>query len=315
MARSRMPTAPARSSRARPTSKISFVGSSSTNSDGQVELKITYGQSVASWLEFNILVAASGVAGTEGRTSYQGVLPVLADAISDPDVEPAFRLGPYGTAGQPGGADDQSRRARPACSAPTRTDAVTITLVGMPGCGKSTVGRHLARHLGLRLVDSDHEIEKRIGMPIRSWFEAPRRSRFPRHRAAGDRAAVRARQRRRAGHRRRRGAARTPTASGCAQRTHVFYLRSTPEELFRRLRHDTHRPLLQVADPLRRLRELYRERDPLYRQTAHYIIETGRPSVPTLVNMVLMQLELAGLVDPQRVPSPIDAARAMRRRR
>jgi hypothetical protein len=76
---------------------ISFVGSSSTNSDGQVVLKITYGQSLASWLEFNILVAASGVAGTEGRTSYQGVLPVLAAAISDPDIEPAFRLAPYGT--------------------------------------------------------------------------------------------------------------------------------------------------------------------------------------------------------------------------
>ena len=62
-----------------------------------------------------------------------------------------------------------------------------------------------------------------------------------------------------------------------------------------------------VSAQLRRLRELYRERDPLYRQVAHYVIETGRPSVPALVNMVLMQLELAGLVDPQRVPSPIDA--------
>ena len=80
---------------------ISFVGSSTTNSDGQVVLKITYGQSLGSWLEFNILVAASGVAGTEGRTSYQGVLPVLADAISDPDVEPAFRQGPYGLLASP----------------------------------------------------------------------------------------------------------------------------------------------------------------------------------------------------------------------
>ncbi len=80
---------------------ISFVGSSTTNSDGQVVLKITYPQSMASWLEFNILVAASGVAGTEGRTSFQGVLPVLADAISDADVEPAFRLGPYGVQGSP----------------------------------------------------------------------------------------------------------------------------------------------------------------------------------------------------------------------
>jgi hypothetical protein len=76
---------------------ISFVGSSSTDSSGQVKLQIRYGQNVASWLEFNILVAASGVAGTEGRTNYQGVLPVLAAAVSDTDVEPAFRLGPYGT--------------------------------------------------------------------------------------------------------------------------------------------------------------------------------------------------------------------------
>jgi shikimate kinase len=88
-------------------------------------------------------------------------------------------------------------------------------------------------------------------------------------------------------------------------RSIVVYLRSAPEELFRRLRHDTKRPLLQVPDPLRKLRELYRERDPLYRATAHFIIETGRPSVPTLVNMILMQLELAGLVDPNRVPSPV----------
>ena len=185
---------------------------------------------------------------------------------------------------------------------------MTITLVGMPGCGKSTVGRHLARHLGLRLVDSDHEIEKRIGMPIRSWFEAHGEAAFrdieqqvieqlcaPGNDivlATGGGAVLRAANRER-----------------LRQASHVFYLRSTPEELFRRLRHDTHRPLLQVADPLRRLRELYRERDPLYRQVAHYVIETGRPSVPALVNMVLMQLELAGLVDPQRVPSPIDAAR------
>ena len=80
----------------------------------------------------------------------------------------------------------------------------------------------------------------------------------------------------------------------------MVYLRCAPEELFRRLRHDTARPLLQVRDPLRKLRDLYRERDPLYREAAHFIIETGRPSVPTLVNMVLMQLELAGVIDHQR---------------
>jgi shikimate kinase len=80
-------------------------------------------------------------------------------------------------------------------------------------------------------------------------------------------------------------------------RTTVVYLRSTPEDLGRRLRHDTHRPLLQGSiDPVRRLRALFQDRDPLYRSTAHFVIETGRPSVHSLVNMVLMQLELAGAV-------------------
>ena len=185
---------------------------------------------------------------------------------------------------------------------------MTITLVGMPGCGKSTVGRHLARHLGLPLVDSDHEIEKRIGMPIRAWFEAHGEAAFRdleqqviEQLAAGAEIVLAT-----------GGGAvlRRANRDALHQRTQVFYLRSTPEELARRLRHDTQRPLLQVANPLRRLRELFRERDPLYRQTAHYVVETGRPSVPALVNMVLMQLELAGLVDPQRVPSPIDASAA-----
>lgn len=81
-------------------------------------------------------------------------------------------------------------------------------------------------------------------------------------------------------------------------RCRVVYLKSTPEELIRRLRHDTNRPLLQVADPMARLRDLYAARDPLYKEVAHFVLETGRPSVSTLVNMIVMQLELAGVVAP-----------------
>ena len=75
-------------------------------------------------------------------------------------------------------------------------------------------------------------------------------------------------------------------------RCRVVYLKSTPEELLRRLRHDRNRPLLQGGDPMRRLRDLFVARDPLYRATAHFTIETGRPSVATLVNMIVMQVEL-----------------------
>jgi shikimate kinase len=44
------------------------------------------------------------------------------------------------------------------------------------------------------------------------------------------------------------------------------------------------------------MRELFAVRDPLYRETAHFILETGRPSVATLVNMIVMQLELSGAI-------------------
>ncbi|MDF3822633.1 shikimate kinase, partial [Leptospira sp. 96542] len=80
--------------------------------------------------------------------------------------------------------------------------------------------------------------------------------------------------------------------------------RITPEELMRRLKRDTPRPLLQTSDPLQRLRDLYVQRDPLYRETAHFVVETGRPSVGSLVNMIVMQLELAGLQVEGLAPSP-----------
>ena len=185
---------------------------------------------------------------------------------------------------------------------------LSLSLVGMPGCGKSTVGRSLSRHLGLRFLDSDTEIERRIGMPIRAFFEQSGEEAFRDIEqdvieTLGAEAGVVLST--------GGGAVLRPSnRDALHSRTHVFYLRSTPEELFRRLRHDTQRPLLQVDDPLKKLRELYRERDPLYRRTAHFVVEAARPSVHGLLGMVLMQLELAGLVDPATVPSPVDSAQA-----
>ena len=78
---------------------------------------------------------------------------------------------------------------------------------------------------------------------------------------------------------------------------HVVYLRSSPEELWRRLRRDTKRPLLQVSDPQEKLRQLFAERDPLYALIAEFVVDTGRQSVPTLVGKVVAQLELGGALD------------------
>lgn len=178
----------------------------------------------------------------------------------------------------------------------------SVVLTGMPGGGKSTVGRQLAKQLGWPFIDSDTEIEKRLGTSIRAFFDSHGEEAFRDieqsviAEIAGGSPCVLATG----------GGAILREANRDALRRSgtVLYLRSSPEELFRRLKHDTQRPLLQVRDPLKRLRELYQERDPLYRKTAHFVIETGRPSVPTLVNMILMQLELAGIVDSRRQPVP-----------
>lgn len=166
-----------------------------------------------------------------------------------------------------------------------------ISLVALPGGGKSTVGRHVARRLGVDFVDSDAVIEQRIGEPIRGFFEREGEDAFRDLEEAVIAELV-------ASHRgvlATGGGVVLRRANREALHGHgtCLYLRSTPEELMRRLRGDTKRPLLQVANPLARLRELYAQRDPLYRETAHFVVETGRPSVPTLVNMVLMQLEMA----------------------
>lgn len=173
----------------------------------------------------------------------------------------------------------------------------------MPGCGKSTVGRQLARQLQRRFADSDAEIEREIGCTIRDYFDREGEAAF--RDVEQD---VIARLTQEPGLVLATGGGvvlRPGNRDALHDKATVFYLRATPEELARRLRHDTHRPLLQGGDPLRKLRELFRERDPLYRRTAHYVIETPRPSVPALLNMVLMQLELAGLVDPRQVPSTV----------
>jgi shikimate kinase len=172
-----------------------------------------------------------------------------------------------------------------------------ISLVGMPGSGKSTVGRQVARQLGLAFVDTDHLIERRIGCSIREYFELHGEPAFRDIEAEVIAETMQADQ-----------ARIVATGGGAVLReanrdvlrlhSHVFYLRTTADDLARRLRHDTHRPLLQGGDPVQRLRHLFAERDPIYRRSAHFVIEAPRPSVHSLVNMVLMQIEVAQLLPP-----------------
>jgi shikimate kinase len=196
-----------------------------------------------------------------------------------------------------------------------------VSLIGLPGSGKSTVGSHLARRVDLSFVDTDTEIEKQIGCPIRDYFQCEGESSF---RDVEEQVIARLFQPIDVGHvsdaatvagkRTGIGTAipikRVISTGGGAilrqsnrellrQNGYVVYLRASPEQLARRLRHDRHRPLLQVEDPLQKLRELYDVRDPLYRETAHFVVDTAKPSVAALVDTIVAQLTAVGILSAQ----------------
>jgi shikimate kinase len=157
----------------------------------------------------------------------------------------------------------------------------------------------------LPFLDADSVLEERLGSPIRAFFEQHGEVAFrDLEEAVIDELT-------------QEGGERLVLATGGGavlrpanrerlhERAEVIYLRSSPDELYRRLRHDTQRPLLQVADPLAKLRELYDQRHPLYEEVAHHRVDTGRPSVSALVNLIMGQLSLTPSSDAQPRSSPL----------
>ena len=174
-----------------------------------------------------------------------------------------------------------------------------IAFIGLPGSGKSTVGRQIAKRLNRPFHDTDQVIEQKLGCPIREYFE---RNGEPAFRIIEQEVIDDLTQ---------RSDGVISTGGGAVLRQNnrdylkirckTIYLHCSPEEIFRRLRHDQNRPLLQVTNPLQKLQELYAERDPLYRETAHFVIQSGKPSVSSLVTLIVTQLGLND-VPPTRSP-------------
>ena len=159
----------------------------------------------------------------------------------------------------------------------------------MMGAGKTTVGRMLARRLKRPFYDSDHEIERRCGVRIPLIFDIEGETGFRSREAqviadlcalqgivlATGGGVVLAQENRRQ----------------LAAHGNVVYLHARPGFLWQRVRHDRNRPLLATPDPQKRLEDLYAERDPLYRETADIVLDTGKQSVQSLVKDLLANLE------------------------
>lgn len=167
--------------------------------------------------------------------------------------------------------------------------AVPIVLVGMMGAGKTTVGREYARRHSLTFLDCDQELVARTGVSVPTIFEIEGEDGFRRREthlldqltresdlvlATGGGVVLNADNR-----------------AMLAERTIVVYLNVPPRVLWERTRHDRNRPLLQVPNPRERIESLYRERDPLYREIAHIVVEGGRGSAGGMVRQVDKAIE------------------------
>lgn len=165
---------------------------------------------------------------------------------------------------------------------PAATVPGNIFLVGLMGAGKTSVGRLLAKRFCKTFYDCDQEIEHRTGVKIPVVFEIEGEEGFRARETAvlkelatlndivlatGGGAVLREENRR-----------------ALMQNGTVVYLRASLDDLWQRTRHDRNRPLLQTADPRAKLEELFAQRDPLYREVAAIVVDTGNQSLGNLAN-------------------------------
>ncbi|NNM79331.1 MAG: shikimate kinase [Gallionella sp.] len=165
-----------------------------------------------------------------------------------------------------------------------------LILVGMMGAGKSTMGRVLAKHTGKLFVDSDVEIQERTGVTIPHIFDVEGEDGFRQRESSAIQAIL-------------DGNNVVLATGGGAILSEgnrallqgggiVIYLQANVNELWQRTRHDKNRPLLQTENPHAKLTELFGQRDPLYREIADVVIQTGRQSVHSLMLQLVDKLDI-----------------------
>ena len=164
-----------------------------------------------------------------------------------------------------------------------------IFLIGLMGAGKTTIGRQIASELSLEFFDSDHEIEKRTGVTITHIFDIEGEAGFRKREttmleeltekkgivlATGGGAILKAENR-----------------QFLMSRGTTIYLYANIDTLLERTSKDRNRPLLQTENPQAKLEELLEMRDPLYRETADIIIDTGKDSIRLALKEILEKIQ------------------------
>ena len=177
-----------------------------------------------------------------------------------------------------------------------KTDAgpASIFLIGMMACGKSTVGRHLARRLGWEFYDVDRAVEERCGVPISFIFEKEGEAGF------------RARETQMMSQLMSRPGIVVATGGGAPMfeinrkllnRGLVIQLASSVSDIIERTRFDSARPLLATDDRASRIREIMLERGPVYDEVCNEKVITSRKPIDVVVEKILALESVREIVD------------------
>lgn len=164
-----------------------------------------------------------------------------------------------------------------------------IFFVGLMGAGKTTIGRLIAKQLGMVFYDSDHEVERKTGVKIPLIFELEGEAGFRKREtstieelsqlknivmATGG------------------GAVLLPENREFLKNNGIIiYLRGNVHDLWLRTRNDKTRPLLQGGNIKQKLERLYVERDPIYTALADLIVDTGAQSAAEITNHIEQLLQ------------------------
>ena len=159
-----------------------------------------------------------------------------------------------------------------------------IFFVGLMGAGKTTIGKLLAKKLKKTFYDTDHEIEKKLGVKVSVIFELEGEEGFRKRETqmideltskkdiilATGGGAVLSEENRRL----------------LKERGKVIYLNAKPQHLAKRMAFDKDRPLLQKGNMLDTLNNLYQERHPLYLGVSSFVVDTGQQKTQTIINKI-----------------------------
>lgn len=161
-----------------------------------------------------------------------------------------------------------------------------IILIGYMGCGKTTVGKSLAKLESAIFLDTDERIEEKQGRTISEIFATDSESAFRDMETAYLKDLIRL----------KREGMIISTGGGMPMRLEnrellrklgfVVYLKAEPETVYERVKDDTKRPLLQCEDPLSRIRDMMEQRKEAYESTAHYILQVDRHKQQELAEII-----------------------------